>query len=588
MLLDLGKLPPTGETFDIVVVGAGGAGMSAALFAAIEGAKVLLVEKTEYVGGTTAFSGGTTWIPGTHHSDTVAPGDSLETVSGYLDRAVGQRTSAAIRRALLENGPEAVARIEANSEVKFRPYPLHPDYLTELEGSTMKGRALEPLPFDGRRLGDLFSLVRPPIPEFTVLGKMMVDRNDIFHLLRVTQTFASFKYCLKILARHLKDRISYPRGTRLVMGNALIGRLLYSLEERQVPILVNTRMEKIVSDAAGVQAVTLSQGGVRRSIQVKGGVILASGGFNRNPRLRKEMLPGVDIAWCPGAPGHTGEAHELALKMGAHYGTGGLTNAFWAPVSVRRRPDGSTAVFPHFLMDRGKPGFITVNKAGKRFLNESTSYHLYGLAMQDENRKSECIPAYLVCDAEALRKYGIGMVRPGGHGLKPFLADGYLTEGKTLGELAAKLGIDAKGLEDSVRRINAYAETGVDPDFKRGTTAYQRHNGDATWQGKNPNIGPLKTAPFYAVRVYPGDIGASTGFMTDTSGCVLDSSDRPIPGLYAIGSDMHSTLGGVYAAPGITIGPGLVFGYIAARDAAGRAKSAPLPQAKSKREAVAA
>ena len=570
MLLDLGTLPPDGETYDVVVVGAGGAGMSAALVAAIGGKKVLLVERTEYVGGTTALSAATTWVPCTRHASSVSQGDTLETAAKFLDAAVGNRTPAELRRKLLETGPEAVAFVEDNSEVKYRAYPLHPDYLTELEGSTLKGRALEPIPFDGRKLGNLLTLIRPPIPEFTVLGGMAVDRSDIFHLLRVTETFKSFWYSTKIVLAHFRDKVLYPRNTRLVMGNALIGRLLYSLEQRNVAIAVRTSLEKIHTDASGVNAVTLVQGSNRRTIKVSGGVILATGGFNRNPKLRSQMLPGIDLAWCPAAPGHTGEAHELALSMGAHYGTGGLSHSYWAPVSTRKRSDGTTAVFPHFVMDRAKPGFITVNKKGERFLNESTSYHLFGIAMQDANKKSESIPAYLICDSRALKKYGIGMVRPGPMGLGSALKDGYVTRGGTLDELAAKLGIDANGLKSSVAKINAYAEAGEDPEFGRGTTAYQRNNGDATWTGKNPCIGSLNEGPYYAVRIYPGDIGAATGFVTDADAQVLDASNKPIPGLYAVGNDMHSAMGGVYTAPGITVGPGLVFGYLAARHAMAR------------------
>ncbi len=261
--------------------------------------------------------------------------------------------------------------------------------------------------------------------------------------------------------------------------------------------------------------------------------------------------------------------------MGAHYGAGGLSNAFWAPVSIRRRRDGSTAVFPHFLMDRGKPGMITVNRSGKRFLNETTSYHLFGIAMQEENKQANSIPAYLIADADAVRKYGIGMVRPGGKGLDAFIADGYLTTAGTIEELAVKLDIDAQGLKDSVARINRFAQTGVDEDFNRGTTAYARNLGDLAWPGPNPNIGPLQQAPYYAVRLYPGDIGAATGFVTDASARVLDGTDKAIPGLYAVGNDMHSIMGGVYTGPGITLGPGLVFGYLAGRHAARRATSAP-------------
>ncbi len=573
MNLQLGSLPPD-AAFDVVVIGAGGAGMAAALFAAIDNARVLLVEHTGYVGGTTAWSAGTTWVPGTHHAAAVNPKDTLADAARYLTNAIGDRTPASLRQAFLDNGPKAVKHIEANSDVKYRPCPKHPDYISDLEGSTLAGRALEPLPFDGRLLGDLFKLVRPPIPEFTVLGGMMVDRTDINHLLGMTKSFASLRHSIKILLRHAADRLSHPRGTRLVMGNALVARLLHSLARHpHVSLALNTSVEAISRGEHGIESVTLVQNGQHRSVRVTGGVILASGGFNRHPALREAMLPGADPGWCPAAPGHTGAAQDLARGLGAHYGTGGMSNAFWAPVSIRPRPDGSKAVFPHFVMDRAKPGMLTVNQAGERFVNESTSYHLFGLAMQEANKTSPSVPAYLICDAEALRKYGLGMVRPGGKGLAPFLADGYLTEGRTLDELAQKLSINAAGLKASVGQIKAYAETGVDPDFQRGVTAYQQNIGDPAWTGKNPNLGALATAPYYAVRLYPGDIGAATGLATDADARVLGDNEQPIPGLYAVGNDMHSIMGGVYTGPGITIGPGMVFGYLAARHAVSRARA---------------
>jgi hypothetical protein len=564
------KAVPADAAYDLVVIGAGGAGMAAALFAAIEGKKVLLVEHTGYVGGTTAWSAGTTWVPGTHHAAQVNPGDTLADAARYLTNAIGDRTPAALRQAFLDHGPAVIRHIETHSEVKYRPYPKHPDYISDLGGSTLAGRALEPLPFDGRLLGDLFKLVRPPIPEFTVLGGMMVDRTDINHLLALTKSFASFKHSLRIILRHAADRLRYPRGTRLVMGNALVARLLDSLSKHAgVTLALNTSVERFGRGASGVESLEVVQGSERRTVRVRGGVVLASGGFNRHAQLRKDLLPGIDIGWCPAAPGHTGAAHDLARGLGAQYGQGGLSNAFWAPVSLRQRPDGSTAVFPHFVMDRAKPGMLTVNQAGERFVNESTSYHLFGMAMQS----ARSVPAYLVCDAEALRKYGIGMVRPGAGAkdMAPFLADGYLTQAHTLDELARKLGIHAAGLKESVQKINAYAQTGVDPDFQRGVTAYQQNIGDAAAGTKNPNLGPVQTAPYYAVKLYPGDIGAATGFATDGDARVLDASGQPIGGLYAVGNDMHSIMGGVYTAPGITIGPGQVFAYLAARHATARA-----------------
>ena len=564
---------PDAASFDVVVIGAGGAGMSAALFAAIDGKKVLLVERSEYVGGTTAVSAGTTWIPGTRHAAAVNPGDTLAEAARYLDNAVGSHSPAAIRQAFLDNGKRAVDIVEDNTDLHYRPYPKHPDYISDLGGSTLAGRALEPLPFDGRELGPLFKLIRPPIPEFTVLGGMMVDRTDINHLLALGQSMASFKHALKIIARHGMDRLSHPRGTRLVMGNALVGRLLLSLSKRSnVTLVLNTSVAKLGTGAGGIDAVVLTQQGQRRTVAVRGGVVLASGGFNRHPELRQKMIPGVPAEWSPTAPVNHGEAQVLATQAGAHYGKDGASHAFWAPVSIRKRADGSSAAFPHFVMDRAKPGMLTVNQAGKRFVNESTSYHLFGLAMQQAHKATPSVPAYMVGDAEALRKYGMGMVRPGGKGLAPFLADGYLVQGDTLDELAQKLGIDAAGLKASVAQINQYAETGVDADFQRGVTAYQQNIGDATLGTKNPNLRALAPqGPYYAIRLYPGDIGAATGLATDADARVLDARDQPIPGLYAVGNDMQSMMGGVYTAPGITIGPGLVFGYIAAKHAGARA-----------------
>jgi succinate dehydrogenase/fumarate reductase flavoprotein subunit len=556
-----------GTAYDVIVLGAGGAGMAAALFAAIEGQRVLLVERTDFLGGTTAWSAATTWIPNTLHA--AGSGDTPEQAATFLDHAVGNHASAALRQAFLKAGPQAIACLEARTEVKFRARPLHPDYIQEVPGAVLRGRALEPLPFDGRALGPLFPLLRPPIPEFTVLGGMMVDRDDIGHLLRLRQPgkpgfWQSGRHAARLLARHALDRLRGPRGTRLVMGNALAGRLLLSLARRGVDILVSTRTESLLREAGRVTGLVMSQAGLRRQVMARRGVILATGGFNRHPTRRAEMLPRPTPDFSPAAPGHTGEMHDLALQAGARYGEGGLDAAFWAPVSVRTRHDGSTAVFPHFVLDRGKPGIIAVNAAGRRFVNEATSYHLFARAMFQAHETVPSIPCFLVTDAEGIRKYGLGMVHPGGGGFSSFLAEGYLHQGTTLPELALKLGVDAAGLEETVARMNRFAEAGEDPEFGRGSTAYHRVNGDAA-HGPNPNLGPIGTPPFYAVKLWPGDIGAATGLVTDTDARVLDGADRAIPGLYAVGNDMHSIMGGAYPGPGITLGPGITFAWIAAR-----------------------
>ena len=298
----------------------------------------------------------------------------------------------------------------------------------------------------------------------------------------------------------------------------------------------------------------------------------ATGGFNRHPLRRHRLLGELPLDWCPGAPGHTGAFHDVFESTGASYGQGAASHAFWAPVSIRQRQDGSTAAFPHFVMDRGKPGMITVDSQGQRYVNESTSYHLFGIAMQKHHQQTPCVPSWLLCDAPALKRYGLGMIRPGGAGLDAFLADGYLKRGNTLKDLAQQLQVPADKLQATVERFNAFADAGVDQDFQRGTTDYQRANGDALWNGPNPCLGALTQGPFYAVRLYPGDIGAATGLLTDVHARAIDGYGHIIPGLYACGNDMHSIMGGTYPGPGITIGPGLTFGYLAAEHAVERAR----------------
>jgi succinate dehydrogenase/fumarate reductase flavoprotein subunit len=553
-----------GASYDIVVVGAGGAGMAAALFAAIEGRRVLLIERTGHLGGTTALSAGTTWAPNSHHAK--GAGDSFDRADRFLTGVVGNHSRLDLRRAFLHSAPKAVAAIEAQSEVRFRPYALHPDYEQQVEGATLTGRALEPLPFDGRKLGGALALVRPPIPEFTLFGGMMVDRTDIGHLLKMTRSAASFAHAGRILGRYALDRLGGRRGSRLVMGNALIGRLLFSLLERDVDILIETSVTALGRDGDAVKGLTLTAKGATRRIGARHAVIMATGGFNRHRTRRAEMLHTPTPDFCPGAPGHTGDMQDLALGLGARFGEGNLDNAFWAPVSTRKRADGSTAVFPHFVMDRSKPGTVAVDSRGRRFVNETVSYHLFARAMFDAHREASAIPAFLIADARALKAYGLGMVRPGGRGLKAFLADGYLTEAPSIAALAARLGLDAGTLGETITAMNRFAETGIDSQFGRGSTAYQRVNGDATHQ-PNPTLGPIATPPFYAVRLYPGDIGAANGLVTGTEAQVLDGDNRPIAGLYACGNDMQSIMGGTYPGPGITLGPGLTFAYRAVRHA---------------------
>ncbi len=502
-------------------------------------------------------------MPNTRLAKTVDAVDSPERVLRYLDNAVGNRSPRAMREAFVENGPRAIHTLMDRTVAQFRARPHHPDYLYELEGSTAKGRALEPEPFRADALGRDLQLIRPAIPEFTILGGLQVDRDDINHLLSMGKSTKSLAHAVKLIGTFMVDKLRYGRSARLVMGNALVGRLLMAARTAGADVRVKTKVSTLEPEGDG-QLLTLEGGD---QILASGGVILATGGFGRHPTRRAEMLPEPLAPHSPTAPGHTGAMHDLVLAQGARYGEGAASNVFWAPMSTRKRGDGSWAVFPHFVFDRSKPGIVAVDKQGERFTNEARSYHEFGLAQY----ATGTIPAYLVTDAEGLRKYGLGMVRPGARGAKALIADGYLKEAPTLRALAATLGISADGLAATVTKMNGFAETGKDMDFNRGETVYECANGDAT-HGPNPTLGSIGTAPFYAVAVTPGDIGAATGLACDERARLIDGDNQPIPGLYACGNDMQSIMGGVYPGPGITIGPAITFAYIAARDAVARAR----------------
>jgi succinate dehydrogenase/fumarate reductase flavoprotein subunit len=548
---------------DLLVLGAGAGGMTAGLVGAALGLDVLLVEKAATVGGTTALSAGSVWVPGSHHD----AADDDANVLRYLRAAIGNRLRAPLAEAFIAAGPEMVRFFEQHTAVAFRAYPYHPDYLADLPGAALSGRVLEPLPFDARKLGADFGRLRPPLPEFTLFGGLMVDRTDIGHLLNVRRA-ASLRHTARLLLRYGADRLRHPRGTRLVMGNALAGRLLHSLLERGVPILTSTSAVELTPSEDRVTGAVLRSAEGTRTVRSRRGVVLATGGFSRHPALRRQLLPEPLALHSAVVESATGDGVTLGQQAGGHLGTDHANNSFWAPISVRSRRDGSTAVFPHFVLDRGKPGLIAVNAQGQRFVNEATTYQRFAEAIYAAHAQAPAIPCFFVCDDAFIVKYGLGMVRPRRFGLRRALA-GYLLRADTLGGLAQQLAIDPAGLAQTVARYNDLAASGDDPDFGKGGDAYQRHLGDPA-HGPNPCMGRLEKPPFYAIRVWPGDIGASCGLATNPSAQVIRADGTPIEGLYACGNDMDSLMAGIYPAPGITLGPAMTFGYLAARHAAQR------------------
>ncbi len=549
---------------DVLVLGSGAGGMTAALTASVLGLDTLLVEKAEVLGGTSALSAGSVWIPNSRHAPR---DDDPRDAATYLHEALGNHYQDSLIEAFLRAGPQMIDFLADNSDVAFRAYPYHPDYLATLKGARLSGRALEPLPFYAAALGQELRRLRKPIPEFTLFGGMMVDRTDIGHLLNANKSVGSAWHATKLVARYLADAVRFGRGARLVMGNALVGRLYHSLRKRRVEVLTATTVRGLTAGEGGVGGAILQRGEETFEVRCRRGVILATGGFSRNPVLRRQLMPASLGVESPVAESVTGDGLALAAPFGGHLGSQRSSNSFWAPVSLRTRADGSTAVFPHLVLDRGKPGLIAVNPAGVRFVSEATNYHLFVEAMFAELERHAAGNCFLICDDEFIAKYGLGMVRPRRLNLRAAITEGYLVQANSIAELAERLGLPGEALAQTVAGHNGFAVTGIDTDFAKGSDAYQRNLGDAGHR-PNPCIGLLAKPPFYAVKIVPGDIGASCGLVTDAHAQVLRADGSRIAGLYACGNDMNSIMRGIYPGPGITLGPAMTFGYIAARHAA--------------------
>jgi FAD binding domain len=553
---------------DLLIAGAGPAGMTAALVASLEGLDVLLCEKSDQVGGTGSTSAGTLWIPGNSQSRAAGFNDSAKEADTYLNALIGEATNRDLRNAYLQTGPVAIDYLSARTDVQFLACGPHPDYRSNMAGAAFAGRAIVSAPFDGRLLGDEFRRVRPPIPEFMVFGGMMVGKVDIAPLVGRFQSIANFLYSAKLFARYLIDRLRYPRGTRIMMGNALIGRLFYSLRKRGVPILFDASIVDVVGAIDGVAGARLSVGGKEILVKARKGVVLSTGGYAHNEGFRRAFMPQPVPAHSMSYEGNQGDGVAIGRRLGAAIAPERCTSGLWSPVSVVPRPDGSKGLFPHLVLDRAKPGLIAVNSAGRRFVNEAASYHDFVLAMFESHKLVPSIPAWLICDASFITTYGLGIVFPGHRNPQAFADNGYLVSARTIEDLADRIAVDAAQLRDTITRYNGFVDTGVDVDFGKGETELNRFNGDADHK-PNPCIGPVATPPFYALSVWPADIAVSTGLATDADARVIDVDGKPIRGLYACGNDMASVMGGSYPGPGTTLGPAMVFAYRAAMHARG-------------------
>jgi 3-oxosteroid 1-dehydrogenase len=553
---------------DILVVGSGAGALTSAAVAADAGGQVVVIEKSELYGGTSATSGGGIWIPCNHHQAAAGMSDDPDDAFTYVKALVGDAVPDAKIKSYIANAPKMLAYMEEHSEVKFRSVG-YSDYHPDLAGARLGHRTLEPVPFDANRLGKAVDELRPPHVSVRPIGNINWTMDESRGL--VTRRPGWLKIIVTILLRYYFDigqRMKTSMDRRLTLGNALIARLKVSLEQRQVPLWLNTKLVDLVQENGRVAGVIVEREGKRLTIRARRGVILGAGGFERSPTLRRANLTNpTDPDWSGSQPNNTGDAIAAGMEIGA--ATDLMDSAWWAPVIKLEGEDRARPLF----YDRSLPGTIIVNQAGKRYMNEAASYHMAGRAMQDCNRaEAPTVPSFILFDAVYRGKYPMGPMLPGSGSADAKLAPhvkAALFKADSWAELAAQIGVPAANLEATVTRFNAQALAGKDEDFQRGENAYDQYYGDQRVK-PNGNLGPLAKAPFYAFKIYPGDIGTKGGLKTDVNGQVVDPEDRPIAGLYAIGNSSASVLGRSYPGAGGTIGPAMCFGYLAARQAMGK------------------
>ncbi|MDF3829427.1 MULTISPECIES: FAD-dependent oxidoreductase [unclassified Pseudocitrobacter] len=549
------------KNWDVIVIGSGAAGFATAVTACCKGLSVLMLEKAPHFGGTSAISGGAVWINDTDQARQAGKSGSPDAIKTYLRTIIGDANyRPALVDAFVESGREALAFLEQEGAVKYSLRPLSPDYYPDEAGAVDAGRALEVVEFDGRELGEHFSTLRSPPPGMLLFGGMMVNRVDIQHFLDMRRSWTSFRHCSRLLLRYGRDRLRHPRGTRLAMGNALIARMATLALRKGLDLALNVNVTALIEEQGRVTGVTLKREGKEEQLRARYGVVLAAGGFAAG-QIAAQFRPATQQHFTMSPATNDGAAFQLAGRVGAQEGANLPSNFFWAPVSVLRHPDGTEERFPHLVTDRAKPGVIAVNQRGVRFVNESNSYHHFASAMQQQPENAPC---YLIGDALAMKNYGLGLARPAPVNNDALINAGYLHKADTLAALAQQLNLDPQTLEETVARYNRDAANGTDSEFRKGGNSYNRAMGDPAHQPNACNA-PLSQGPFYAITLYTGDLGTSRGLVTTADAQVMNQQNEAIPGLYAVGNDMDSMMAGTYPGPGITLGPALTFGYLAAK-----------------------
>ena len=555
---------------DVLVIGSGAAGLTTAITAHHFGADVLVVEKASTFGGTTARSGGWLWVPGNPLASRSGVDDSLEDAKTYIQHEAGNHFDEARVNAFLDNAGAMIDFLETNSEVRFNFGKDYPDYHPDRPGGAEEGRSIHPQPFDGRKLGSGLSTLAQQMPESTFMGMGLNSGPDLKHFLNATKSLGSALFVASRILAHGRDVMVHGRGVRLVNGNALAARLLKTALDRAIPLWSSSPAIQLLKENGRVAGAIVDKDGTAIRVDARHGVVFAAGGFphdaDRTRRHFKHLHAGTAHASLT-PEGNTGDTLRMAEDVNAALDDSFPNAAAWVPVSLIARKDGSVGRFFH-LIDRAKPGVIAVTREGRRFTNESENYHDFVSAMMDACTGTKEVSAFMICDHRTIRRYGLGAVRPSPLPLFPHVRSGYLKTGRSIRELAISAGIVPEDLERTIEEVNRDAAAGRDRAFNRGATSYQRLLGDENFS-PNPCIGEISVAPFYAVKIIPGDIATYHGLVTDERTRVLDAERKPIPGLFAVGNDAASIFGGSYPDAGATLGPAMTFGYICGKSFAG-------------------
>lgn len=541
------------ESFDVLVVGSGAAGLTAALTAQLKGLSTIVLEKTDTYGGSSALSNGAIWVPNNHYLQEVGVVDSPEEALAYLNATVGNRVSSELKESYIKRGPEMLRFLhDKTNHMRFEYTLGYPDYYPEKPGGMLNGRSIEPLKFDLRKLGKLNKTLR----RSSLAKNGLVMNSYEFHKVNmIKRTKNGKKTLLKLILQLIKAKLT---GSRYVaLGEALIARLRLSLHEAGGDVWLSMKFKDYVMENGKIAGLIVERSGTTLHIEAKRGVILASGGFSHNRILREKYLPSpTSVSWTSAAVGQTGDILEASIQIGAKLD---LMDKVWgAPSAVPPKEK------PFFLVaDRGVPNMIVVNNSGQRYINEAAPYHEFVNQMYaNDEPTGNSVPSWMILDQTARNRYNFMGLLPGQKFPMRWFESLYIKKADTIAALAEKMNVPVKNLSATVVRYNKFAKAGKDEDFKRGDSAYDRYYGDPTLP--NPNLGVLAKAPFYAIPIYPGDIGTKGGLVIDPYSRVLIEEGTPIKGLYAAGNCSASVMGESEPGPGAILGPAMTFGYIAA------------------------